>query len=75
VVYLELGGVSVELTTREQGGADMVVRLPIKTAQQLGLHTNVPPERWALASEDDKTTPLKRLRGSGHRYDDPTDPV
>ncbi|VWC46125.1 hypothetical protein BAR24066_07377 [Burkholderia arboris] len=48
VVYLELEGVSVELRTREQGGADVVLRLPVETAKQLGLHTCVPPERWTL---------------------------
>lgn len=46
VVYLEVRGVSVDLTTREAGGADVVLRLPLETAKQLGLHTNVPPERW-----------------------------
>ena len=75
VVYLELRGVSVELQTREQGGADVVVRLPIETAKQLGLHTNVSPERWKSASDSDKTAPLDRMRGSIHRHDDPTDPV
>ncbi|WP_176059969.1 hypothetical protein [Paraburkholderia sp. BCC1876] len=54
VVYLELRGVSVELHTREQGGADVVVRLPIETAKQLGLHTNVPPDRWERACDTDK---------------------
>ena len=32
VVYLALDGVSVELRTREQGGADVVVRRPVGTA-------------------------------------------
>ena len=54
VVYLELEGVSVELRTREQGGADVVVRLPIGTARQIGLHANVPPERWALVYGTDR---------------------
>jgi hypothetical protein len=61
VVYLELEGVSVKLRTREQGGADLVVRLPIETARQLGLHTNVSPERWESACDSDKTAPLQRL--------------
>ncbi|SOE92675.1 hypothetical protein SAMN05414139_05430 [Burkholderia sp. D7] len=75
VVYLELRGVSVELQTQEQGGADMVVRLPIETAKQLGLHTTVSPERWKTACDSDKAAPPKRMRGSVHRDDDPTDPV
>jgi hypothetical protein len=75
VVYLELRGVSVELQTREQGGADVVMRLPIETAKQLGLHTNVSPERWESACDSDKTAPRDRMRGSVHRYDDPTDPI
>lgn len=49
VVYLELCGVSAMLSTREQGGADVMLRLPIETARQLGLHTIVPPERWERA--------------------------
>jgi hypothetical protein len=75
VVYLELRGVNVELHTREQGGADVVMRLPVEMARQLGLHTNVSPERWESACDSEKTAPLQRLRGSVHRYDDPTDPV
>lgn len=54
VVYLELEGVSVELRTREQGGADVVLRLPIETAKQLGLHANVPPEQWDRACVKEK---------------------
>ncbi|PRX34382.1 hypothetical protein B0G75_102414 [Paraburkholderia sp. BL18I3N2] len=54
VVYLQLEGVTMELRTREEGGADVVVRLPIGTAKQLGLDTNVPPGRWALACDTDK---------------------
>lgn len=50
VVYLELRGVSLELSTRTQG-ADVVVRLPLETAMQLGLHTNVPAERWKQACD------------------------
>jgi hypothetical protein len=37
VVYLELRDVNVELATRAQGGADVILRLPVETAQQLGL--------------------------------------
>ncbi|WP_156954274.1 hypothetical protein [Paraburkholderia acidipaludis] len=62
VVYLELNGVNIELHTRKQGGVDVVLRLPVETARQLGLHTAVQPERW-------------NLLGSVQRYDDPTDPV
>ncbi|MFM0282366.1 hypothetical protein P0D75_30590 [Paraburkholderia sediminicola] len=54
VVYLELKGVSVELCTREQGGADVVMRLPIETARQLGLNASVPPNLWARACDADK---------------------
>ncbi|CAE6788611.1 hypothetical protein G2912_21360 [Paraburkholderia aspalathi] len=43
VVYPTPDGVSVELRTREQGGADVVVRLPVGTARQPGLHASVPP--------------------------------
>ena len=52
MVYLELQGVSVELRTREQGGADVVPRLPVATAKQLGLHTSVSPDRWERACDD-----------------------
>ncbi|MFM0638404.1 hypothetical protein PQQ63_17040 [Paraburkholderia metrosideri] len=75
VVYLELRGVSVELQTREHGGADVVMRLPIETAKQLGLHTNVLPERWESACDSNKTAPLDRTRDLAPRYDDPADPV
>ncbi|CAJ0893301.1 hypothetical protein [Ralstonia flatus] len=54
VVYLELCGVSAVLSTRERGGADVVLRLPIETAKQLGLHTVVSPERWARACDSKK---------------------
>jgi hypothetical protein len=54
VAYLHLEGVPMELRTRELGGADVVVRLPIETAKQLGLDTNVPPDHWALACDTDK---------------------
>lgn len=33
VVYLDLNGIPVELVTREDGGADVVLRLPIETAE------------------------------------------
>ncbi|MGA4046707.1 hypothetical protein [Ralstonia solanacearum] len=54
VVYLELSGVSAVLSTREQGGADVVLRLPLETAKQLGLHTIVPTERWRRACDNEK---------------------
>lgn len=54
VVYLELCGVSAALSTREQGGVDVVLRLPLETAKQLGLHTVVPPERWEQACDNEK---------------------
>ncbi|MFM0561689.1 hypothetical protein [Paraburkholderia sediminicola] len=54
VVYLQLEGVTMALRTREQGGADVVVRLPIETAKPLGPDTNVPPDRWALVCDTDK---------------------
>lgn len=54
VVYLELCGVSAVLSTREQGGADVVLRLPIETAKQLGLHTIVSPKRWERACDKEK---------------------
>lgn len=52
VVYLELRGVAVDLVTRESGGADLTLRLPLETARQLGLHTNVPSGRWASLVSD-----------------------
>lgn len=54
VVYLELRGVSVELQTLETGGASVVLRLPVATAEQLGLHTVVPPDGWKRACDIDK---------------------
>lgn len=51
VVYLELEGVSVTLRARDEGGVEVVVRLPVGTARQLRLHTSVPPDRWALAGK------------------------
>ncbi|WP_250501741.1 hypothetical protein [Caballeronia sp. AZ7_KS35] len=50
VVYLELEGIPVDFTTlgnMEHRAGTVMLRLPIKTAQQLGLHTTVPPDRWA----------------------------
>jgi hypothetical protein len=53
VIYLELRGVQVEMhTTRD--GADVVLRLPLETVRQLGMHTIVPPERWESATDPDK---------------------
>lgn len=54
VVYLALDGVSVELRTREQGGADVVVRRPVGTATQPGLHASVPPDLWQRACDAGK---------------------
>ncbi|CAJ0793670.1 Hsp20/alpha crystallin family protein [Ralstonia mannitolilytica] len=54
VVYLELCGVSAVLSTRERGGADVVLRPPIATAKQLGLHMIVSPERWERACDSEK---------------------
>lgn len=64
VVYLELNGIPVELVTREHGGADVVLRLPIATAEQLGLHSTVPAARWAAACDESKGDALRRLKGS-----------
>lgn len=53
-MHLELCGVSAVLSTREQGGPNVVLRLPIETAKQLGLHTIVSPERWERACGSEK---------------------
>ncbi|WP_222945999.1 DUF2283 domain-containing protein [Paraburkholderia sp. UCT31] len=87
VVYLELENIDVELFTRDPrsrggGGVNLVLRLPIETATQLGLPSIVPPDRWKSACNPDKLgnlrrglTALRRLRGSVSRYDDPTEPA
>jgi hypothetical protein len=54
VVYLELRGVGVEVQTLETGGAAVVLRLPVATAEQLGLHTVVPPDGWERACDMNK---------------------
>jgi len=54
VVYLELRGVGVELQTLEQGGAEVILRLPTETAKQLGLHTNVPSGQWERMCDKEK---------------------
>ncbi|MGF6965753.1 hypothetical protein OKW43_002781 [Paraburkholderia sp. WC7.3g] len=54
VVYLELRGVNVELSTLEKGGVIVTIRLPTETARQLGLHTQVEAERWTRVSNQDK---------------------
>lgn len=69
VVYLELSGIAVELATRENGGADVVLRLPIETAEQLGLHSIVPGNLWAFACDKSKGDALRRLKDSG--FEDP----
>jgi hypothetical protein len=53
VVYLQLEGVAMKLRTQEKGGVDIVLRLPIETAKQFGLHANVPPNLWAIACDRD----------------------
>ncbi|MGF6956604.1 hypothetical protein [Paraburkholderia youngii] len=84
-VYLELDGVDVKLHLRDprlgKGGVDIVVRLPNKTATQLGLSCVVPPERWESACNPDEGTNLRkrveafrRLRGSVKLYDEPSEP-
>jgi hypothetical protein len=75
VVYLELEGVAVELRTRElrsrgQCRAGVVLRLPISTAIELGLHSVVPPAIWERVCERDKGGAFGRLKG-----DDPTEPI
>jgi hypothetical protein len=82
VVYLELRGIGADLFTRERGGVDLVVRLPIETATQLGLPSIVPPDRWKSACRTDKAGDLRRgldafrrRRGSATCDDDPTEPV
>ncbi|SAL44164.1 hypothetical protein [Caballeronia concitans] len=81
VVYLEIRGVDVESVTGENrsgacGGVNLVLRLPIKTASQLGLHSIAEPDRWQRASDPDKDESLRRglerfsrLRGSIARGD------
>lgn len=57
VVYLELEGVDIDFTTlgnMEHKPGTVVLRLPIETAKQLGLHTNVSADRWERASDKDK---------------------
>jgi len=57
VVYLQLEGVAVDFTTLgnlEHGPGTVVLRLPIDTAKQLGLHTTVSADKWARACDDDK---------------------
>lgn len=55
VVYLELDGVKIEdLRTLDGGGAELVLRLPIRTAEELGLHTVVPQTVWERASDPHK---------------------
>jgi hypothetical protein len=74
VMYLELQGIGVDMCAREQrprdqGGVDHVLRLPIETAQQLGMASIVPSERWESACERDELGALRRLRGSVTRHD------
>jgi hypothetical protein len=53
----------------------VLLRLPVETAQQLGLHTNVQPERWRSVCDANKTDAFASLRGSVRRFDDPTEPL
>ncbi|MGF6636519.1 DUF2283 domain-containing protein [Paraburkholderia sp. MM6662-R1] len=86
VVYLELEDIDVELFAREpysrEHGGRVVLRLPIKTATQLGLASIVPADRWESVCAPDKgrnlrrrLDALRRLRGSVTRHDDPSEPV
>lgn len=72
VVYLELRGIPVELVTRESGGADVVLRLPIETAEQLGLHSIVPGNLWAIACDRDKGGAIGQPKGSVRRFEQPS---
>ncbi|KDR26685.1 hypothetical protein BG57_26015 [Caballeronia grimmiae] len=57
IVYLELNGVAIDFTMLgnvENRPGTVLLRLPIETAQQLGLHTSVPADKWARACDADK---------------------
>ena len=57
VVYLQLEGVAIDFTTlgnMEHGPSTVVLRLPIETAKQLGLHTTVPADKWERACDEGK---------------------
>lgn len=55
VVYLELNGVDIEeLRTRKERGAELVLRISVKAAEELGLHTVVPSTAWQRASDPEK---------------------
>jgi hypothetical protein len=76
VVYLQLEGVVAELSTLEPGGPRVLLRLPLETAKQLGLHRLASRRRWQQAAESKKTEPLKGpLSGRVSGYDDPVEPV
>jgi hypothetical protein len=78
VVYLELEGVQADVVMIDSPWAKagtVLLRLPVATAQQLGLHTIVPSEQWERARNEKKTDSSKSLRGSVRRLDNPTDPV
>jgi hypothetical protein len=84
VVYLEICGVDLELETRVNracGSVNVVLRLPIKTASQLGLQSVSEPEQWQRPSDPDKDEGLlrgleefDRLRDSSARGDDSLNP-
>lgn len=57
VVYLELEGVQVDVTMIDSPWAKagtVLLRLPVETAEQLGLHTLVPSERWEMTRDAKK---------------------
>jgi hypothetical protein len=64
VVYLQLEGVDIEVSTldrrRGSSGVALVVRLPMATATQLGLSSIVPPERWARFCEHEKNDGIRQ---------------
>lgn len=72
-VYLELAGVAAELSTLEPGGSRVLLRLPVETAKQLGLHMLAPERRWQQMAESEKTELLKIFGGRNSDYDDPAE--
>ncbi|WP_109484193.1 hypothetical protein [Paraburkholderia sp. C35] len=62
VVYLQLEGVAIDFTTlgnMENRPGTVVLRLPIETAKQLGMHSVVPAEKWETLCDREKPKPLK----------------
>jgi hypothetical protein len=75
VVYLQLEGVEIEVSTldrrRDSSGVALVVRLPMATATQLGLSSIVPPERWVRACEREKSGGIRQwAEAFGQRRDE-----